>query len=253
MLKVVIVEDEELVRKGIVLTVDWTSFDCVVVGEATNGREGFEVIEKLRPDLVITDVRMPAMDGVEMIRLLREKGNEAHFIILTAYSDFTYAHKALKLGVSDYLLKPFTDKDLQEALLRVHQSIEQKHGQAEGKEAPLIRFNLEKGDKSKYVEQAVQYIRENYANPEISVGMVAEHLAISEGYLSRMFKKETDYTFVSYLTNYRIHTAMGLLKDYRMKVYEVADKVGYADTTYFSTLFKKLVGISPSEFQDRCN
>lgn len=252
MLKVIVVEDEELVRKGIVLTVDWGSMDCVVVGEASNGAEGIEIAQKHKPDLIITDVRMPVMDGVEMIRRLQEQSSTASYIILTAYSDFTYAHNALKLGVADYLLKPFTDQDFEQAVEKV-KSKQAQHSAAAQSPLPILRFNLEKGNKSKYVEQAVAYIRQNYSNPDISVSMVAEYLDISEGYLSRIFKKETDYTFINYLTHYRIHSAMNLLKDTRMKIYEVADKVGYLDTTYFSTLFKRLIGVSPSEFQDRCN
>ena len=114
MLKVVVVEDEELVRKGIVLTVDWAGAGCAVVGEAANGEEGLEVIRRYRPDLIVTDIRMPKLDGIEMLRRLREEGNRAHVVFLTAYSDFSYAQSALKLGAADYLLKPFHDGELEE-------------------------------------------------------------------------------------------------------------------------------------------
>ena len=116
MRRVVVVEDEELVRKGIILTVDWASVDCAVVGEASNGEDGLQVVEQLQPDLIITDIKMPRMDGLEMLRRLRENGNRAQVILLTAYSDFAYAQTALKLGAVDYLLKPFHDGDLEEAV-----------------------------------------------------------------------------------------------------------------------------------------
>lgn len=252
MMKVVVVEDEELVRRGIVLTVEWESIDCLVVGEAANGAEGLEVIRRHDPELVITDIKMPHMDGVEMIRALREEGVcKAEFIILTAHSDFDYAHSALKLGVADYLLKPFLDGQLEEAVEKVQERL-RKSAPDTQLSGQLLRFDIKKDGKSKYIEQAIQYIREHYSDPGISVQTVAEHLGISEGHLSRTFKKETDYTFLSYLTHYRIHMAMELLKDTRVKVYEVSDQVGYLDTTYFSTLFKRLTGISPSEYYDRC-
>ena len=98
---------------------------------------------------------------------------------------------------------------------------------------------------------AVSYIDENYANPNISVRSVAENLAISEGHLSHLFRKETDFTFLSYLTQCRMRAAKKLLKDHRYKIYEVAEMVGYKDITYFSVTFKKFVGVSPSEYQDR--
>ena len=97
MLKVLIVEDEEMIRKGIVLTVDWAALDCVVVGEAANGLEGLEAARRLEPTLIITDLKMPQMDGIEMLRALREEGCKAYVIILTAYDHFSYAQSALRL------------------------------------------------------------------------------------------------------------------------------------------------------------
>ena len=120
MLKVVVVEDEELVRKGIVLAVDWASVGCAVVGEAANGQEGLEVIARYRPDLIVTDIKMPRLDGLEMVRQLRAQGNRAYVILLTAYSDFSYAQAAVKLGAVDYLLKPFRDGELEAVVERIH-------------------------------------------------------------------------------------------------------------------------------------
>ena len=112
MYKVVVVEDESMVRKGIILTIDWSALDC----DAANGEEGVELVDRLKPDIVVSDVKMPRMDGVEMIEQLRKQGCKAKFIILTAYSDFKYAQSALRLGVSDYLLKPFGDGELEQAV-----------------------------------------------------------------------------------------------------------------------------------------
>ena len=113
MLKVLIVEDEEMIRKGIVLTVDWAAMDCVVVGEASNGLEALDAVQRYDPSLIITDLKMPQMDGIEMVTRLRQAGNNAYVIILTAYDTFSYAQAALRLGAVDYLLKPFHDGDLE--------------------------------------------------------------------------------------------------------------------------------------------
>ena len=252
MYKVIIVEDEEMARKGIILTVDWNQLDCVVIGEAIDGVNGMALITKLNPDIVITDIKMPKMDGIEMVQFLREQGSEAEFIILTAYSDFSYAHNALKAEVADYLLKPFSDGDLERAVRKVVERILKRHAGSDAPES-LVRFNISKGGKSKYVESAIQYISQHFGEPDLTASVVAEHLGISVGHLSRMFKKETDYTFGNYLTHYRIHTAMRLLKDISVKVYEVAEAVGYLDTPYFSTLFKKISCMSPSDYQNRCH
>ena len=250
MLKVLVVEDEEMIRKGIVLAVDWAALDCVVVGEAANGAQALEAVERYDPSLIITDLKMPVMDGLEMLRRLRERGNNAFVIILTAYDSFSYAQTALRLGAVDFLLKPFHDGELEQAVTRLKQRMDRAGQGGEKGPAPLPLPELKKGDKSKYVLEAMAYIGEHYHEPNIGVAAIAQHLGISEGHLSHTFKKETDYTLLNYLTRYRIHRAMELLRDCRLKVYEVAEQVGYRDIAYFSATFKKLVGMSPSEYQD---
>ncbi len=243
MKRVVIVEDEELVRRGIVLAVDWQSVDCVVVGEATNGEEGLEVIRREKPELIVTDIKMPRMDGIEMLRQLRSEGNAATVILLTAYSDFAYAQSAVKLGAADYLLKPFHDGELEEAVRRLHLE------PAAGKGDLAGEMERSAGGKSKYVMEILRYVSEHYAEPDMGISQVASSLGISESHLSHVFKKETGRTLGSYITDYRLQMARELLRDCRSKVYEVAEQVGYRDITYFSAAFKKAVGVSPSEFQ----
>lgn len=252
MLKVLVVDDEAFVRRGIVMETDWASLDCMVVAEAENGLEALEATHRYEPDLIISDIRMPQLDGIEMLRQLREEGNKVHVIFLTAYSDFAYAQSAIKLLASDYILKPFEDGELEATILRVREAIEKERADTREKDEKgmpiLIRKN---GDKSKYIMEAMKYISEHYGDEDISVRVIAEALGISEGHLSHLFKKETDYTVMSYITRYRMQAAMKLLSNYRYKVYEVAEMVGYHDITYFSTTFKKIVGVSPSEYQDR--
>ncbi len=251
MYKVLVVEDEDMVRKGIVMTIDWAGLNCQVAGEAENGQEGVKKAESLKPDLVITDLKMPRMDGVEMIAQLRSRGCQARFIILTAFGDFKFAQSALRLGVSDYLLKPLKEGDLEQALRRIISQMEGEVKTEKQEEASSVGFYLPKRTGNKYVDEAIRYISEHYMQ-DITISTVADYLEISEGYLSRVFKRETDYTFTSYLSHYRIEAAMELLKNCRVKVYEVADKVGFGDTAWFSAQFKKILGISPSEYQDRC-
>lgn len=247
MLKVLIVDDEAVVRRGIVLGVDWAAMGCLVVGEAANGEEGLEAAERYSPNLIITDLRMPKMDGIVMMTELRQRGYRGHVIILTAHNDFEYARSALQLGADDYLLKPFHDQDLVNAVTQVHRKEREQAALTAQDTLPLA-----KGDKSRYVLQALSYIAEHYSDNDISITPIARYLDVSEGHLSHMFKKETSYTIIGYLTRYRIQMAMKLFQSGGYKVYEVAEKVGYRDVTYFGSLFKKQVGMSPSEYQDRC-
>ena len=185
---------------------------------------------------------MPRMMGIEMIEKVYELGLEPRVIFLTAYDDFAYAQQAVKLGAADYLLKPFKDGELESTIQKL---IEKNRRDTERKEQHNQELRLDAGDKSKYIMDAIAYVDENYANPNISVRAVADHLGISEGHLSHLFRKETDSTLMAFVTKRRMRAAMSMLQDYRHKVYEVAEMVGYRDVTYFGSTFKKLVGMSP--------
>ena len=249
MLKVVVVEDEELSRKGIILATDWASVGCVVVGDASDGEQGLEVIRRLKPDLIVTDIKMPKRNGLDMLRQLREEGSDAKVIILTAYGEFEYARAALQLGAADYLLKPFRDGELEQAVERLKKR--QERGSAQYAAEACVH-SVEEKRQSKYIGEVLAYVRQHYNDPEIGVPSIAADLGLSESHLGHLFKRETGYTLTGYLTHYRVHAAMSLLRDCRAKVYEVAEQVGYQDIAYFSSIFKKSTGISPSEYQKRC-
>lgn len=239
MIRVLMVDDEPLVRHGVAAGMDWASLGCEVVGEAQSGEEGLALARRLKPDLIITDIRMPKMDGITMMNMLREEGCAARCIVLTAHSDFEYARGALLFGADDYLLKPFRDQELTHAVARVCRKMES----APAANTPAVKKEPEA---TGYVRQAMDYIAGHYADENISIATIAEHLCVSEGHLSHVFKKQTGMTVTNYLTKTRIDAAMALLQTGRVKVYEAAAAVGYKDVTYFSATFKKLTGLSPS-------
>lgn len=249
MYKVVVIEDESIERNGIVRSVNWGSANCMVMGDAEDGEKGMALIRKVNPDIVVSDISMPGMDGIEMLEKLYDEGIRPKIIFLTAYDNFDYARKALRLQACDYILKPFKDGEIETVLNRITDELKAS-GQNET-QFDDHELKLKKGDKSKYLDDAISYINENYANPDLSIEMVAGSIGISSGHLSRLFRKETEYTMMTYLINQRMRAAKDLLKDYSHKVYEVAELVGYRDITYFSATFKKYVGVSPSEYQDR--
>ena len=174
----------------------------------------------------------------EMTSLIGE-ASRANIPVITLMEDAPESDRVSYVGANSYTLGEMYGEEVLEAA-------PQESPQAQ----PSLMAGLKKGDKSKYVLQAMDYIGAHYQDPNITVGEIARHLGLSEGHLSHTFKKETDYTLLNYLTRYRIHKAMELLRDCRLKIYEVAEQVGYRDITYFSATFKKLVGISPSEYQD---
>jgi two-component system, response regulator YesN len=260
-MRVMVVEDEQLVCRGLILTTDWQKMGCEVIAQASNGLEGKEIAQKLKPDIIITDVRMPGMDGIEMIREIRKSNSDSEFIVISGYSEFEYAHNAIQLGVSGFLVKPIDDDDLEQAIARARQNIYNKHMveiykkndiEPDSSRMQLLEeCNVSPAcfDDIDYVSRAVRYIADNYEN-DITLRHVANQLYISESYLSRLFKLKMGKTFGDYLTYFRIKKACSLLKDHNIKIYKIAQLVGYKDQRYFSVIFKKLVGMTPKEFRN---
>ena len=151
MIKVLVVEDEYIIRKGMINTIDWLSMDCKIIGEGINGREGLKLIEEFAPDLVITDIRMPVMDGLEMLKTAEEAGLKFEKIILTSYGEFKYAQEGIKLGVADYILKPIDEELLEKAVKKVKEKIEKENiiyiNDAYNASPISVSFSLETFDK----------------------------------------------------------------------------------------------------------
>ena len=259
MLKVLIVEDEDIIRKGLAYTVDWLSMECVVVDTACDGREGLEKILQYAPDLVITDIKMPHMDGIEMI----ERAGVQHAfqsVILTSYSEFEYARKAVNLHVFEYLLKPVDKEILRKIVVKVREEVHKNRmystvlcfmeNKAVGE---LMRWDIYENPKilrNSYVLRALDKIREHYAE-RIGIESIAEELGISASYLSRKFKEITGQTFLDTLHKYRIQQALVLLGRGTHRVGEIAECTGFGEYRHFCSVFKKYTEMAPTEFMKR--
>ena len=254
MIPVMIVDDEKFVRRGIIEDTDWALIDCEVVAEASNGEEALQMAELHHPRLVISDINMPKMNGLQLAERLLALYPETKVIFLSAYDEFEYARQAVRIGVSDYLLKPYDDGELEASVQRLMHTGEISSEAGKPEKLPedvLIPLKGKEETDNRYIRAAVEYIEKNYQDSGIGVGRIAETLGLSEGHLSRLFKTEMETGINTYLTRYRIRQAMRELKDVQVKVYEVAERVGYQDIAYFSNTFKKLVGVTPSDYQIR--
>ncbi|SFO05970.1 response regulator transcription factor [Proteiniclasticum ruminis] len=250
MIRVLIVEDEEFIRKGLVHTMDWLKMDCLVVGEAENGEEGYEKILQMKPDLVLTDIRMPKLDGITMIEKAK-KVEKFHSILLTSYAEFEYAKRAITVDVSSYLLKPVSEKELEEAVERVRMDLRQYKNPKEEEKNPLLREMEEimaQGSATNYyVVETIKAITKEYGS-RISIETVSSQLGVSPSYLSRKFKEVTGKTFLEVLHEYRIIQSAKLLATGKYRVGEVADLSGFSDYKHFYSVFKKYTGIAPTEY-----
>jgi two-component system response regulator YesN len=254
MYKVLIAEDEEMIRKGLVYSVPWAELDCCVVGEAGDGIEGTELIEKLRPDIVVADISMPAVGGLEM--LARTRGLSYSAIILTGYSEFQYAKQAIHLGVISYLLKPLSVAELKQAVeqAKKHCQVQEAYlTKATETDSLLNQTFIKKMEPNVAMESLVkgllQYIEENYSR-KILIQDVVKHFHYSETFIVKKFKAETGITFNEYLIRYRIQKAMELMKEKENTLNDISVRCGFSDYKYFGVVFKKLTGSSPREFME---
>lgn len=255
MYKVLIVEDEALIRKGLIYSFNWSEFDCNVVAEAGNGEEGIQKIKEFHPDIVVLDINMPILNGFEMIKRTSEDFNYSA-IVVSGYNEFDYAKQAIKFGVSEYLLKPVDHVELRNALKRAIEQVEMRKSylyQISKKEeitknSVLDANLLVVNDKSVIVAQMIQYIQENYANKIIMYDLV-EKLKCSATLLNNKFKSETGTTFNDYLNRYRILIAVEMIKDKQYPLYKIAELTGFKNYKYFNIVFNKYIGCSPKDFE----
>ncbi|MGO5579972.1 response regulator transcription factor [Streptococcus milleri] len=239
MYSIMIVEDEYLVRQGISSLVDFKKFDMQVIGEAENGIEAWEKIQAECPDIILTDINMPQMNGIKLAQLAREQYPQLHIIFLTGYDDFDYALSAVKLGADDYLLKPFSREDVEAMLIKVKEKLDKEKKQQQ------VHELVEKAEFSG-LEQA---IHDRLADTELSLKSLSFQLGFNSSYLSVLIKKELGLPFQDYLIQERMKRAKLLLLTTDLKVYEIAEQVGFEDMNYFSQRFKQIVGVTPRQFK----
>jgi two-component system response regulator YesN len=247
------VEDEDIIRKGIRSSVPWESCESYVIGEASNGIEGKMLIEELKPDIVITDINMPVMDGLQMIANTKNIFDYVA-IILTGYSDFEYAMEAIRNGVSTYVLKPLNMEEMKEALEQAVLESKNIHYLRERNEKTKELENISLIEEKKcidpVVQQILQYIEEHYQE-KIVLSDLEEVLHYSERYINLKFRKVLGTTVIEYLNRLRIQKALALLKDRNTVIADVGFLCGIGDYKYFNHVFKKYIGCSAREYQNR--
>ena len=397
MWKLVIADDEPKIRRGIENILNWNKFNIDIVGEAEDGELALEVIQERTPDIILLDINMPFLNGLNLLQRLKEINNKSIVIIISGYDDFSYAQKALKFNVFDYILKPVNKKSMEDIITKAIyklNEIERENNYLQwinkqvtenidvlkktffsewlnnklsddevlremeffkidfGKNIGITvikivdKLNIEIIDKkwntellefaianllndkfkesnvkfifaddkknvilvskiddmfewitlgnqleveiSKYLKcnviigQAnvssgilkikdayltirnsvnekkkcspmalltIKYIEENYYSNNLNINDVSDRLEVTSSYLSKLLKKETGSSFIDYLTNIRMKKAMYIMEDPTIKIYDVAELVGYSNQHYFCRAFKRAVGFSPTEYK----
>ncbi|GAA0802611.1 response regulator transcription factor [Faecalicatena orotica] len=238
---VLLVEDEMLLMQSLSRHIESLEAGFKVVCQASNGEDALKCLKKENIHLVMTDIRMPVMDGLTLAKRIHEQYPHILTVILTGYADFDYAREALKQGVFDYMLKPVTMEDLENTLGRVRLHLQKFY---ELEEDPVLVGK----DAEEIVEYTVLYMREHYMD-DIDISSFSASLGFTSAYLTKLFNRYKGDTPLKYLTDIRIHEAKRLLTDTGLPIREVGERVGYPDQFHFSKTFRKLTGLNPTAYR----
>ncbi|WP_455949987.1 response regulator transcription factor [Eubacterium sp.] len=274
MYKVIIVDDEPIIVEGLQKGIEWEKWNCEIVGTGSSGMEGLELVKKLEPDILISDISMANMDGLAMVAAIKSEHPNVEVCLLTGFRNFEYAQQAIKLGVTRFLLKPSKIDELEEAINAMIKNLQSKGKTGESdldniwdcqnsdekylyntfikerlnqhEDDSKIRFN----DANSYIiKKAIIYMYNNYVQ-KLSLLDVADHCYISSWHLSKLLNQYTGKGFFEIVNRIRIDKAKELLKGSTAKIQEISDMVGFQDVTHFSRIFKNYEGISPKDYRN---
>lgn len=250
MYRVLLVEDDAALRFIYSKMKTWSECGFAIAAEASNGKVALETLEKKSFDLIFTDIRMPFVDGIEMLRKLNEAGNTIPVIFASSYDEFEYARQGLILGAFDYLLKPVDQRKLEEVLVRVKKHIDDMLNGS--KIQPSVETVLQlleiSPDQNKFVNQVALYCSDHYSEI-FSVEEIAEAHAYSKDYFAKLFKQHFGITFHEFYSKIKIEYAKELIRTGNYKAYEISDILGYSSVDYFTKVFKEITGMTPSKYK----
>lgn len=233
MIRIFLADDEPKILRGLARQIESVGLDVQIVGTAQNGEIALVELKRLRPDLAFIDINMPKRNGLELIRDIRTLHLQTELVIISGYEEFEYAQQAMRLGVSDYLLKPVEEEELRRVILACREKC--------GEEKSLY---------SPFVARVMKYLETHYHEEDLDLSAMAAEFELSPNYLSNLLRKETGGGFVEVLNGIRIKHAKEMLRSSReLKIYEIAESCGYKSQHYFSRIFKRITGVSPKSFQ----
>ena len=236
-LNVLLVDDEIIIRQGFIKLFDWQAHDCQVIGQASDGLEALSKIDELKPDIVIMDINIPIMNGLKVIELSRIKHPDTAFVIVSGYDDFSYCRQALKLKITDYILKPVNYEEFGNCIDNLKISLFESK-----------KENKDSQQKDRMIVSITKYLQ-NHLQEDVSLNVLAQEFHLNAQYISQLFKSEIGVGFLTYLTNIRIEHAKKLLLSTADAISDISDQCGYNDYRVFTKVFKKKEGITPSQFR----
>jgi len=248
MIKILIVDDESIERE--LLSKILSSNSLLELYQVENGRLAVTYASLYDVDIVLMDIEMPALNGLEAAKRILDDKPSCRIIFITAYSIFSYAREAVKLGATDYILKPVDREDVQRAVKRAISQVEAERQLKAVRPDVGTLEDCEATDKTALMMAKVKkYLEHSYMNYDLSLDSVSSLLNINPSYLSCIFKRCTGVNFLDYITNLRIGAAKDYLHDPFKSASEIAAMVGYDSSSYFTRAFKKNTGLTPTEYR----
>ena len=248
MIKIMIADDEPMEREMLQEMMKKRFGAEADIRQVVNGNQAADLAFLWEPEMVLMDIEMPGQNGLEAARQILEQQPDCKIIFITAYSLFSYAHEAVRLGACDYILKPVNPEEVEQAISRAFAQLESRKQLIEGaKDNPEETAN---GDV--LMNKVKQYLKCNYMQYDISLDSVSRIVNIAPAYFSSRFKKCFGVNFVDYVAELRIKAAQELLKDPLRSTAEIAAMVGYDSANYFARIFKKHLGMTPTEYRRQC-
>ena len=240
-MRILIAEDEERARRGLRSVLTSLSEDYEVVAEASDGKQALELLQILKPDVDFTDLKMPFLDGMGLIKAGIAAGVSTKYVIVSAYEEFEVARQAISLGVKEYLVKPVTYDELKDTMERLDAA-------QKGKPQFIDKTLKERyPDVHPLVRKSLGFIEKGYSS-KISQKELAANLGISQEYFCYLFNKDMGETFSHFLKNYRIEVAKELLLNGELPKEEIPYSVGFSDSKYFNKVFREVEGCTMTEY-----
>ena len=239
--ELLIVDDERVARESLAAYFPWEKHGFHVCGQAADGKEALGILVQQTVHVVLTDIQMPIMDGLELAKEIYTQGKQQVVILLTAYGEFEYAQKAIEYGVRNYLLKPSGFTEIGAVFSKVKEELDVRYG--------VLASQSDAASDNDIITRVYDYLHREYQTA--SLGKLAQRLYLSEPYLSQLIVQRTGSHFSTLLQEVRMEEACRLLLDESEKIYNIGFMVGYNSPGNFTRAFKNCYGISPSEFREK--
>ncbi|MFB5676334.1 response regulator [Paenibacillus terreus] len=250
---ILVVDDEPRTRQGIKQTLETSGSGKYRIETAENGVEALDKLRQQAFHLLITDVRLPEISGLDLIRSLEGHARKPCIVVISGYAEFDYVQQALRLGAVNYLLKPIDKQELLKAAgeaLRLEEERELHEKLEKLVDPTLLKVGGREAALSEPVKEALDYIKEHIHEP-LTMADMAARLHLNASYFSVLFKEQTGTPFSEYVSRLRIQRAKELLLQTRLSVAEIGSRVGYRTDKYFIKVFKELESVSPSRYRQQ--